>query len=234
MDTQISFLGTGGAFDWEYGNSAALVKLGQRNILLDCGPLVYPRLASTNQINDIDVILLTHLHGDHVGGLFQLIMHRAFKSVPSRRTKIAYPTPAFRDEIWTLLKVMLTTPEQFVDFEDLQAIRGAHYIDTSNRHIPGLLSYAYYFEEGRKLLYYSGDLGDVDITSDFIKTYSRRRPILFHEISHTRVFGHTYYKELMAITAGYECYGYHCDPRMMPPDNTIPLVANCPKFLAPK
>jgi len=72
---QITFLGTSaGAPSRKRGLPAVLVSDGFRNILLDCGEGTQYKLQSVGvSVHSIDLILITHLHGDHVFGLPGLI-----------------------------------------------------------------------------------------------------------------------------------------------------------------
>ncbi|HNQ88158.1 MAG TPA: MBL fold metallo-hydrolase [Verrucomicrobiota bacterium] len=55
-------------------HSAFLYRLGESTILVDCGEPVGRSLKGTGYSYDaIDRILLTHLHFDHIGGLFMLL-----------------------------------------------------------------------------------------------------------------------------------------------------------------
>ncbi|MEM0140222.1 MAG: MBL fold metallo-hydrolase, partial [Ferroplasma sp.] len=48
-----------------------------KNILLDCGPdTLYAMINNGIDINKIELILITHMHLDHYGGLPQLIWQR--------------------------------------------------------------------------------------------------------------------------------------------------------------
>ncbi len=51
--------------------SSALLSIKHKNILIDCGPDIRKQLLSNN-ILDIDFVLLTHEHNDHVIGLDDL------------------------------------------------------------------------------------------------------------------------------------------------------------------
>ena len=62
--------GSGGRF-----NSATLVDVGDALCLLDCGASTMPALnARKIDPNRIDLIVLTHLHGDHFGGVPFLLL----------------------------------------------------------------------------------------------------------------------------------------------------------------
>ena len=82
---ELTLLGTGcPSVDYKRCGSANIVSTRYVKILVDCGSGVTQRL---NQINlsgsDIDVLLLTHLHSDHVIDFYQLII----SSWHSYRTK---------------------------------------------------------------------------------------------------------------------------------------------------
>ena len=68
---EITFLGTSaGAPTRERGLSAVLVHDGKRYILLDCGEGTQYKLLNCDvSVHRIDIVLITHLHGDHVFGL---------------------------------------------------------------------------------------------------------------------------------------------------------------------
>ncbi|MBI04530.1 MAG: MBL fold metallo-hydrolase [Pelagibacteraceae bacterium] len=73
---ELTLLGTGcPKVDFKRFGPSNLISTNKSNILVDCGSGVTQRL---NQINvstaDIDALLLTHLHSDHVVDLYQLII----------------------------------------------------------------------------------------------------------------------------------------------------------------
>jgi ribonuclease BN (tRNA processing enzyme)/isopentenyl phosphate kinase len=65
------FLGTGDAFGSNGLKSASiLIEKNNQGILLDCGPHTLSMLKKQGRnTNDIDLILITHFHGDHLAGL---------------------------------------------------------------------------------------------------------------------------------------------------------------------
>lgn len=47
-----------------------------RGVLVDCGFTVYPELNRLGMLNDIDVVLISHLHADHTGSICTLAVKR--------------------------------------------------------------------------------------------------------------------------------------------------------------
>lgn len=68
---QMVVLGSGDAFGSGGRNfSAFLLTDGQRHVLLDCGPATLPALKALGyRPQDVEMILISHCHGDHFGGI---------------------------------------------------------------------------------------------------------------------------------------------------------------------
>lgn len=220
----IKFLGTGGAFDVNFGNSAAILYLPQGIILLDCGHTVFPKLFSLGLIFEIDYILITHLHDDHVGSLATLLFYRYYAG-GLQPTKIIYPSEAFKESLKSFLTLTMTTPEVFVEFISIENIEGIRAIDTFGKHIPGMATYAYVFQDEIETVVYSGDLGEANFLFDSLERMRIIPNRIFHEISfNSIVSAHTYYKDLSYFMSYCPIFGYHCNPGYNPQDNVIPLV----------
>jgi ribonuclease BN (tRNA processing enzyme) len=94
--TRVTFLGTGDAFSAGGRHMAAyLIESPEGSLLLDCGPTI---LASLNRhtlsAEQIDTVLLSHLHGDHFGGLPFLFLHYMYIEPRVRPLKIVGPPEA--------------------------------------------------------------------------------------------------------------------------------------------
>ncbi|WP_114782708.1 MBL fold metallo-hydrolase [Botryobacter ruber] len=220
---QIKFLGTGGAFDVDYLNSAALLEFKDKTILLDCGFTVYPTLVQKNLVSKIDYILLTHLHNDHTGSLASLLLHRHI--IEKRdRLSLLYSSEQFRMQIQELLEIQLKDSEKYVEFVPLDQFEGIRVIDTYGQHSEGMQSYAYIFDDNTRIAY-SGDLARPDVLFERLEKLPQLPTCVFHDITFdAENTGHAYYKKLLPYLNGYKTYGYHCDPTKNPPDNPIRLV----------
>lgn len=83
-DARVTFLGSGDSFG-SGGRLPACVLLdsGGRRMLLDCGPAVLPGLRRAGvDPAGVELVAISHLHGDHFGGLAFLLLDAYF----SRRT----------------------------------------------------------------------------------------------------------------------------------------------------
>lgn len=68
---KVEILGAGGA--WDELTTAYLVN---DRLLVDCGVEVVKRLLKEGRLKDIDTLLVTHLHQDHIGGLETILFWR--------------------------------------------------------------------------------------------------------------------------------------------------------------
>lgn len=89
----VRVVGVGDAFTALYYNACLLVEAGDQRLLIDAPPALARALrdmsiktCDTVTLDDIDDVLITHLHGDHVGGLEQLLFWRRF--VTGRKTRV--------------------------------------------------------------------------------------------------------------------------------------------------
>ncbi|MFO7693241.1 MAG: MBL fold metallo-hydrolase [Vicinamibacterales bacterium] len=90
---QLRFLGTGDAFgSGGRLHTSAHIRSAGGNLLVDCGPstLAAMRRAALDP-NAVDAIVLTHLHGDHFGGVPFLLMEAHYASGRARPLLIAGP-----------------------------------------------------------------------------------------------------------------------------------------------
>lgn len=89
----VTFLGTGDAFGSGGRLSSCVhVHAGRCRFLLDCGPSVLPAMKRAGLAPaDIDIILISHLHGDHTGGIPFILLESQLKNLRARPLTIAGP-----------------------------------------------------------------------------------------------------------------------------------------------
>lgn len=222
---EIRFLGTGGAFQVEMGNSAALVGLEQGNLLMDCGHSVFPSLVRTGLINEVDAVLITHFHDDHVGSLSSLILYYQIVLNKGKLTLLS-PNQEFEDELRKFLTFSLIDPDLRVNFQSLDTWPSVSAIDTTGLHVAGMPSYAYAISEKGSSIAYSGDLGQPEPFFSALERLNLPDLRVFHEVCFVNYgVAHTLYTELETYMDRFTIYGYHCDHRQKPDDLRLPLVA---------
>ncbi|MDW7772563.1 MAG: ribonuclease Z [Desulfobulbaceae bacterium] len=160
----VFFIGVGDACDPQHGNTSILVKTGNGvNILFDCGFSVpHSYFAFTGDPDQLDIIWISHFHGDHFFGLPLLIL-RLWEMGRSKPLLITGPRglsdkiltamdlayPSFRSKFCYALQFLEIEPDNAHSISGLtcQSVQTDH----SQRNL-GIL-----VEDGDKKLYYSGD-----------------------------------------------------------------------------
>jgi ribonuclease BN (tRNA processing enzyme) len=168
MTMRLTVVGSGDAFgSGGRFNTCFRVESGDATILLDCGASSLVALkAQRIDPNSVDGVLLTHLHGDHFGGLPFLLLDAQFLSRRERPLAIAGP-PGTRERLNATLEVFFPrssgskwrfslevseispgVPDEFLGF----AVRTAEVI-----HQSGAPSTAVRLARHGAVLAYSGD-----------------------------------------------------------------------------
>ncbi len=164
----VKFLGSGDAF----GSGGRLqtcifIKATGAKFLLDCGASA---LISMKRFGvstaDIDKILITHLHGDHFGGIPFFILDSQLISKRTKPLLIAGP-PGVKDRIHAAMEIMFPgssrVKQKFrIEFLELQAgvrteIDQVFVTAVGVAHASGSPSYALRIECAGKSIVYSGD-----------------------------------------------------------------------------
>ena len=104
---KLHILGCGDAFGSGGRNqSGYLVETNDGSFLLDCGPttlLAMKRAGLAPQ--QLNAIFLSHLHGDHFGGIPFFLLEFLYQKPPDRPLTIAGP-PGTQDRVWQLFSIM--------------------------------------------------------------------------------------------------------------------------------
>ena len=170
-EVSVRFLGSGDAFG-SGGRFQTCIYVRTNgpeaaHLLIDCGAssLVAMRRFGVDPAL-IDTILLTHLHGDHFGGLPFFIMEAQFVSGRTKPLVVAGP-PGLEDRIFEVMEALFPGstgnerrfPLRFVELREGTAARIEPLAVTPYPvvHPSGAPSYALRVALGDKVLAYSGD-----------------------------------------------------------------------------
>ena len=166
---KLTFLGCGDAFGsgGRFNTCFHLERAAGGNVLIDCGAssMVAIRKAGVDP-NGIAAILVTHLHGDHFGGLPFFILDAQLVSRRRAPLVIAGP-PGLGERLAKLMEAMFagssTVERRFaVEVRELAlheraAVAGLHVTPYGMKHPSGAPSYALRVEAEGKVVTYTGD-----------------------------------------------------------------------------
>lgn len=128
MDLDFVFLGTAGSVPTpRRGLSAGLLRRGGERILFDCGEGTQRQLMRSTGMGDIDSVLITHLHTDHVLGLPGML--KTF-NLRERQHPLLVVGPPGMAAMWRLLRPIvgrLMFPVEVVEATDGWSHQGDGY-----------------------------------------------------------------------------------------------------------
>jgi ribonuclease BN (tRNA processing enzyme) len=170
---KLRFLGTGDAFgSGGRFNTCFYVEHRHGAFLVDCGAssLIAMRKFGIDP-NDIQIVFVTHLHGDHFGGLPFLILDAQLVSRRTTSLAVAGP-PGLRDRLFAAMEVLfpgsshieLQFALDIVELEPRKAqdVLGITVTPYIVKHPSGAPPFALRLEADNKVLCYSGDTEWVD------------------------------------------------------------------------
>lgn len=161
----VQMLGTGSAFAKSFYNNNALLTVDGRTLLIDCGitaPLALHELGRT--FDEIDAVLLTHIHGDHIGGLEEFAFQMKFV-FGGRKPKL-FIADTLVGPLWEsslkggLYQIENPTLESYFDVhpiaegDKVEVLPGLTVELVRTKHIPGKDSYSLLLND---LFFYSSD-----------------------------------------------------------------------------
>jgi ribonuclease BN (tRNA processing enzyme) len=211
-DFEVVVLGVGDTFSEKNHTSALLLVYDGFHLAIDC-PDTYrsvlraaaERSGRTLRLNDVDHMLITHVHGDHMNGLEGVAFFKFFAE--GKRLSLA-TSPELRSNIWNeRLKASMGVlwdgetfhPKSFEDYFDHLTLSwteenriGPFRIRTrrTRHHVP---TTALLVEAGGRVLGYSADTAfDPDLIA-----FLEPAHLIIHETNHGP--GHTPYSSLAAL-----------------------------------
>lgn len=154
--------GTGGRF-----NTCFHVEAEGGNFLIDCGA---SSMVALNQLeiplNDIRTIFISHLHGDHFGGLPFFLLQAWYAGGRTGDLTLAGP-PGLRERLDQAVEVFFPKsvcedPQFDIEYVELEPNAAARVNGIDVRtyavcHMSGAPSFAYRFEKDGKVISFSGD-----------------------------------------------------------------------------
>ncbi|OSM02488.1 MBL fold metallo-hydrolase [Magnetofaba australis] len=131
-------------------------------ILLDCGSGTLTRMAGLGlPIADLDIILITHLHPDHVGELITLFHALRMPTVQRDKPLRVYGPQGieefFAQVVWGVAKPPGRFAVSVQTAPEVWEVGRATLISAPTRHSASLPSLGYRVQVGQRALVYSGD-----------------------------------------------------------------------------
>ncbi|QDH19772.1 MBL fold metallo-hydrolase [Saccharibacillus brassicae] len=184
----LQMIGTGNAFAKKYFNNNALIEQDGFKLLIDCGitaPLALYELGIG--MEELDAVLVTHTHGDHVGGLEEYGFQMKFKH--GRRPVLLLPE-ALVDPLWQNTLSGGMTQEGLEKLEDAFDVRALRVGDVQElapnlcvelvptSHIAGKKSYSLILNRD---VFYSADMTfEPELLTTLVRDRGIRR--ILHEV----------------------------------------------------
>jgi ribonuclease BN (tRNA processing enzyme) len=166
VTVRVQFLGSGNAFsDGGRANAAIHVTAPGVSLLLDCGGSALPAIKRHVDPKAIDAIAVTHLHGDHFGGIVFLVLEQHFAGrtkelviggPPSLEARLRAAEQALYPDFFG--KVPLGFPVRVVVLgEGPTDLGGAAVVALPVRHVRESEPHGHRVRVGGTLIAYSGD-----------------------------------------------------------------------------
>lgn len=207
---RVHFLGSGDAFGSGGRNqSAYLLEDGSHLYLIDCGPSTLPAFRRSGlDPGNLDAVILSHLHGDHFGGLPFFFIHYLYDKPRTRPLVVAGPLGT-EERVRSLMTLMYGEKElPFAVFAALEPdtathVAGANVLGFRVPHQNDAVSLGLRVKVAGRTVLFSGDSSWTD---QFI-TQSRGADMFICECCYydVRSTSHMNYLEIEARRERLEC-----------------------------
>lgn len=170
---RLTILGSGDAFSGGGRfSSSYLIENDGAAFLLDCGPSILPALKQRGlSTNDFDFIVISHLHGDHFGGLPFVLLDAIYPSMRKAPLTLIGP-PGLESRFRLACEVFYPRSTEiarnfaltFIELasevrREVPGLPGIAMTPFEVNHFSGSPSYALRFEAGATVFAFSGDAG---------------------------------------------------------------------------
>lgn len=169
----VVFLGSGNAFaSGGRNHMAILLRSHEVGVLLDCGPTTLVALKREGLTpSDVDVVLVSHLHGDHFGGIPMLAVHE--RHISQRRKPLqVFGPPGTRATVSSALELFYPgldgPPFEYTDVPSGAEIEVGvlRFLPFEVDHFSSGTAYGYRVELDGKSVVFSGDTAWTDALVD--------------------------------------------------------------------
>ncbi|MGD0952186.1 MAG: MBL fold metallo-hydrolase [Methanotrichaceae archaeon] len=196
MSTKVTLLGTGVGIPQPGRSQAAILVETERPLLLDCGAGTLLRLDEAGiDVENLDTVLLTHLHLDHVSDLLALANVRYLRRLPGLEVYGPVGTATWLETLhsaFPYLEKMQVTVHEVRPMDDFSVLGFDIFAEEAKHSVAAL---AYRIEAEEKVLVYSGDTEP----SPRVAALAEGADLLIHECSFPEPFdvtNHTTPKKL--------------------------------------
>ena len=166
MPVTVRFFGTGNAFA-DGGRSHACIHVFAPGVslLLDCGGSALPAIRRADAADGIDAIAVSHLHGDHFGGIPYLVVQQHFAGrtrpltvagPPALAARLRGAEQALYPDFFGKTKVSFEVRTQTLS-PDESSLGGAMVAALPVRHVAESDPHGIRVRIGKTLIAYSGD-----------------------------------------------------------------------------
>ncbi len=191
---KLTFFGTGaGNFQ---GSRRQMSSALLERVLLDCGAGTTGRLYDVGLIDHVDGILISHLHTDHIAGLFDFLLHAM---ITGRKRPLTIVSPPGLAPILRAMNdagAMVKDPAELYDFQLIESLQPETRI--GSWHVKGIpldhtvYNLGYLLDTDQGSLFYTGDTRQPSVPeglrADFViheSTYADRHARLAHDFGHS-------------------------------------------------
>lgn len=191
---KLTFLGTGaGNFQ---GSRRQMPSALLEGVLLDCGAGTTARLYDAALFDRVDGILISHLHSDHIAGLFDFLLHTL---ITGRKRPLTIVSPPGLSPILRAMNdagAMVKNPADLYDFRLIEGLRpGATIGPWRTQSVPldhSVYNLGYLLTTDGATVFYTGDTRQPSVPdglrADFViheSTYADRNAHLAQEFGHS-------------------------------------------------
>ena len=165
---EINFFGIGGAFNYKLGNNCAYIKQDDKLLLIDVGLDTFDKILEHNILTNIkDIyVIITHLHGDHVGGLPTFIQYVALAM--KKQVKIVINSDTFTKKLTALLDIT-GVAKNFYLFVEKNELPFSFNVELKiTTHTPLLECYSIIFSDENGKTLYTSDSNDLEYVKEKI------------------------------------------------------------------